>query len=181
MKKLLIFVLLLQTVCLTAAAQNFIPIVVQQYPPLTVVAHTVVLELPQEGATLGSDLTVEGGDGTYSYLWTDADGHTLGTSSTLHIDRAGSYYLKVTDAHLCSVSTLFTATTSNAVILSYQVKTAPVRIHTLDMAATMVKKLTDIAPGMSANIAALQLPSGVYLVNYIYGDGTALTKRILIP
>ena len=63
MKKLLIFVLLLQTVCLTAAAQNFIPIVVQQYPPLTVVAHTVVLELSQEGATLGSDLTVEGGDG----------------------------------------------------------------------------------------------------------------------
>lgn len=84
--------------CLThATAQSVVTIPLRQNPPLCVIAETVTVDLPSTPITIGADVTVSGGDGTYTYKWTDSQGTVIGSASTLTITTPGEYYFQVTD------------------------------------------------------------------------------------
>ena len=79
MKKLLLSVMMMMVLgAASAVAQTVIPVKVDQYPPLKAVAETVTVDVSQGAITVGSDVSVEGGDGSYTYLWTNAAGQQVG-------------------------------------------------------------------------------------------------------
>ncbi len=165
---------LLLTLCLTAvaSAQTVIDVTFEQYPPLRAVAQTVSVEVPAEGITLGSDVTVDGGDGSYSYLWTNADGETLSTEKTLVITRPGDYYLTVSDGHHCQVSVHFTATGADAIGSLTTDGLRQVRIFTV--AGTLILKTS------ATTDYARQLAEGVYVVCFIYSDGHEAIRKVTV-
>lgn len=62
-----------------------------------------------DGACDGSiDIVVEGGTGSYSYLWLDSESNTVGTSASLTGLCAGSYTVTVTDELGCEVTGVYT-------------------------------------------------------------------------
>lgn len=165
---------LLLTLCLTAvaSAQTVIDVTFEQYPPLQAVAGTVSVEVPLEGITLGSDVSVDGGDGSYTYLWTNAAGETLSTAKTLLITRPGDYYLQVSDGHHCQVSVHFTATASASVSSLTTDGLRQVRIF--NAAGTLILK-TSATTDYESSLAA-----GVYVVCFIYSDGHEAIRKVTV-
>jgi len=157
-------------------AQTVINVPLEQYPPLTVLAEQVTVDLPPEGFTLGSDLVVTGGDGTYTYTWTDAEGNTLSQSPTLTITNPGSYFLTVTDGHDCRVSTQFTATPGTGI--SNAQAEAPHSIRLFNLKGQLLSTFT----GTSARAAkpTYGLPTGVYIECRYYKDGHSDIRKITI-
>ena len=172
MKRVLLFLLAIVATA-AAGAQTVIDVAFEQYPPLRAVAQTVSVEVPAEGITIGSDVSVEGGDGSYSYLWTNAASETLSTQKTLTITEAGDYYLRVSDGQQCQVSVHFTATAPASVSSIPAEGLRQVRIFTA--AGTLIEK-TSATTGY-----ADRLPSGVYVVCFIYSDGHEAIRKIQIP
>ena len=76
MKKQSILVIFMLFISMVTNAQTIIDISIEQNPPLKVVAENVTLNIPPSGLNIGSDITVEGGDGNFSYTWTDSNGRS---------------------------------------------------------------------------------------------------------
>ena len=74
MKKQSILVIFMLFISMVSNAQTIIDISIEQNPPLKVVAENVTLNIPPSGLNIGSDIIVEGGDGNFSYTWTDSNG-----------------------------------------------------------------------------------------------------------
>lgn len=177
-KRILLITLLSVTgrAALPLCAQTLITVQMEQYPPLQVMAETVTVDLPPEGITLGSDLVVTGGDGSYRYAWTNASGQALGQSSTLAITAPGTYFLAVTDGHDCSVSTQFTVAPSTAVKAPATAQLRQIRLF--DTKGQLVKTITPT--GAHAAAHDLGLPAGVYVECSIYSDGRSDVRKITI-
>ncbi|NNC83886.1 MAG: hypothetical protein HKN79_09930, partial [Flavobacteriales bacterium] len=62
------------------------------------------------------DITVTGGTGTYSYLWTGPDAFTSGDEDISDLD-AGDYTVQVTDENLCTADSTITLSEPDAIIL----------------------------------------------------------------
>lgn len=193
-KKMVLAVMLAATTGMKA--QTTIDIGVKQYPPLHVTAETVSVELPTEGITLGSDLTVEGGDGNYTYSWTLTDGTEIGTEETLSVYQPGDYYLTVADGQQCQVSTLFTATATSGIgtatttkgsitvadghaLIQASKTIAQIRIADID-GRLAVRRMLPI-PSATTSIPLTGLGGGIFLLCCIYTDGHADVHRIIIP
>ncbi|MBQ8046478.1 MAG: T9SS type A sorting domain-containing protein [Prevotella sp.] len=192
MRKIALMLLLAALSC-QLSAQTVIDISVEQYPPLQVIASTVNIELPADGLTVGSDIAVEGGDGNYTYTWTDSQNNVLGREKTYHINSAGNYYLVVTDGKGCTVSTLFTASgetavngirqgnssisvTGNTLFVSFSRQASQVRLT--DTAGRLVLKETRLPAEGTATIDITSLPQGVYIVACVYPDGQTYAGKI---
>ena len=173
--------------------QTVINVQIEQNPQLTAVAETVTAELSGTGITLGSDLVVEGGDGSYTYLWTDDSGEELGTASTLSVTEPGGYYLAVTDGCQCSVSVKFTVTGTSGIdavvadgfsvecvdgklTVSSAKKIDSVRI--VNASGQLVRLVKN---GLSSGSFTLPLdnPRGVYIVCCVFDDGTGVVRQII--
>lgn len=178
MKKIILITLVL-CATLTAHAQTVIPIVIEQHPPLQVIAETTAIELPKEGLTVGSDLIVEGGDGNYTYNWTNNAGEQLGTAKTLMITKPGDYFLSVTDGRQCQVSAKFTATATNGIYPTAHTKTIR-QVRMINLSGVLVKTLNDIPDNGDIHFNSLGLQPGLYIVSYIYTDGSASVIRITV-
>lgn len=177
----------------TAYAQSVVTIPVLQYPPLSVIAENVTVELPTEGLTIGSNVSVSGGDGTYTYEWTDGNGTVIGTTSTLKISSAGEYFLKVTDGAGCSVSTKFTATSTNGIsaieagfkmtILSDMLhieSSIPVtEVRLLNVSGMLVKQYRPIKNSTSFD-CRLPQQHGIYIIAVVVNGEKAIVKRITL-
>ena len=161
---------------LPLCAQTVITVQLEQHPPLQVLSESVNVDLPPEGITLGSDLVVSGGDGTYKYSWENASGQTLSTASTLNVTAAGNYFLTVTDGHDCRVSTQFTVVPGSAVQTPEAGALRQIRLFNTK------GQLLKTIPGSAANPAATTygLPAGVYLRCCIYKDGRSAVSKIYI-
>ncbi|MCR5077225.1 MAG: hypothetical protein K6A82_04205 [Prevotella sp.] len=176
MKKQIILLAVMLLMSVLTKAQTVIGVSIDQNPPLTVIAETVMIGLPAGGLNAGSDISVEGGDGRYTYIWTDGDGRILGTERTLLITVPGDYYLRVADGNGCQVSTRFTATATDGIaVLDGKRPVSQLRI--VAPSGLLVKKIT--LPDLnSAENYGLQ--PGIYLFTYVHADGTATVRRTLI-
>ena len=178
-----------------AQAQSVIAVEIVQHAPLAVVADNVQVEIPVGGITLGSGVSISGGDGHYTYSWTNANGDVIGTEPTIDIYNAGNYYLAVTDGSTCTVSVQFTATAStgidavqhNAFTLTTDGGTLNVRspkpLSSVRLVATDGHLVASVKPSANATHATLStvsLPSGVYLVGCVFADGTELVKKVTL-
>lgn len=175
-----------------ASAQTVIDIPLEQFPRLSVVATTVTIDLDQGSNLLGSDLVVEGGDGNYSYLWTDADGQELSNESTLRVGKAGDYYLKVSDGHDCQVITKFTVTGTSTIdmlasrglhigfagqslVMNYD--TTPVQVRIVNTAGQLERKISRMPQnGITTDVS--NLPAGTYLVCVTFPDEKAIVVKL---
>ncbi len=160
---------------LPLCAQTVITVQLEQYPPLQVLSESVNVDLPPEGITLGSDLVVTGGDGSYNYLWTNASGEELGQATTLNVTAPGTYFLKVTDGHQCIVSTQFTVLPGTAVKAHKDENLSQIRLF--NTSGQLLKTITGTAASSSQ---AFGLPAGVYIQCRIYKDGHSAVSKITI-
>ena len=98
-----------------ASAQSIVEIpAFVQNPVFSVSASSVFLSFSGEKMTLGGDLVISGGSGTYAYEWT-AEGKVLGTASTLEIYSPGKYVLAISDACDCRKTVTFNVTGQGSV------------------------------------------------------------------
>ena len=169
MKRILMLVLTSVFVTL-ASSQTIIDINFTQYPPLKAVAQTVSVEIPVGGITIGSDVSVEGGDGQYTYRWTNAAGQTLGTDRTLTVTQVGDYYLVVTDGHQCQVSVHFIANAGEGISTIQTDGLCQIRIF--NAKGQLVKTTTSISD------YAEGLAPGTYVLCCIYTDGHAVVRKV---
>ena len=173
MKKYLLSVITMMVLGIaSAAAQTVIPVKVDQYPPLKAIAETVTVDVSQGPVTVGSDVSVEGGDGTYTYLWTDAAGNQMGTEKTYRITHFGNYYLKVTDGHGCQVSVLITAT-DPAGIAPNNIQDVQ-QIKLFDLKGRLIKNTRSVTTYTDG------LQDGTYVLCRIYADGTETIQKITV-
>ncbi|WP_337386231.1 T9SS type A sorting domain-containing protein [Prevotella sp.] len=196
MKKIsLSIVFLLLSLASTTKAQSVIAVQIEQHPPLGVVADNVQVEMPAGGMTLGSSVSVNGGDGTYTYSWTNANGDVLGTEPTLAITKEGDYYLAVTDASGCTVSVKFTASNSTGIESLQQgpfsltatdgtlniVSIKPLRNVRIVAANGQLVANTKLSTATKyASLSTASFSSGVYLVGCVFDDNTETVKKITI-
>ncbi|MGM0650699.1 MAG: PKD domain-containing protein, partial [Bacteroidota bacterium] len=61
---------------------------------------------------------VSGGEGTYSYIWENTSGDTIGTSATISGLTAGEYHLYVTDDAGCSDNGVYTVTEPDPLVVN---------------------------------------------------------------
>lgn len=92
-----------------ADAQTVIDLRFTQNPLFEVSTNSVATALPGDGTplTLGGDLTVAGGSGTYTYQWKDTSGATLGSNATLAVSTPGTYLLTISDQCDCAQEVTF--------------------------------------------------------------------------
>ena len=192
--KTVFLLMAIATGCPTTRAQTVIEIPFVQYAPLTVVADEVNISLSGDGIVVGSGVSIEGGDGIYTYSWTDSDGTVLATTPTFKMTQAGRYCLVVTDGHDCRVSTLFTATGTTGIVLDEglgmrddglkQVRVFDVSgrlLATYKPACTLPSQGGEKQPGCSSGLTSLGEGVGIgsaYLLVYIYADGKARAIKV---
>ena len=152
------------------SSQTIIDISFTQYPPLKAVAQTVSVEVPSGGITIGSDVSVEGGDGQYSYRWTDGAGETLGTDKTLTVTQVGDYYLVVKDGQQCQVSVHFIASAGEGISPVQMDGLCQIRLF--NEKGILIKKTSDTAHFDEG------LRPGVYVLCCIYKDGRETIRKI---
>lgn len=178
MIKQVLTALLLSLFSFTAQAQTVINVEVEQYPPLKATATTVEAELAADGITLGSDLVVEGGSGTYTYTWTNGEGTILGTEKTFRATEAGDYYLKVADSKDCQVSVAFKVTTTG--IASLTAKDGLRQIRITNEAGVLLRTIMVKAGAKDVNLREQGLLPGAYIVSFVYANGKAQVRKVII-
>lgn len=195
MKARLSALLLALTFMSVAKAQSVIAVSIEQHPPLGVAADEVQVELPDGGLALGGGVSVTGGDGSYTYRWTDDGGSLLGTDPTLYVGSAGYYYLAVTDGSGCSVSVRFTAVAPTGINgvkhggLAVAQDGAWLRLTTgkpirsVRLVSADGRLAREAAAGggeCKAAISTAGLAQGVYLVGCVFADNSETVKKLTI-
>lgn len=155
-----LFFLLAALLALPTAAQTVIDIRLEQYPPLTVAAETVEVDLATNSVVDAADYLM-GGDGNIDYLWTNAAGDELSRQSTLIIRQAGNYYLCATDGHHCQASLMVKATGEAATGIIAPTETTQPLSSTLHL-----------LPGL--------LPNGVAIRQHTDSNGMTHTSKVII-
>lgn len=173
------------------AAQTVINLHFTQNPLFEVSTNSVAAALPGDGTplTLGGDLTIAGGSGTYTYLWTDTDGTPLGEDSTLTITEPGDYLLTVSDQCDCAQT------------VTFSVQQAGIDAATIDGIRIFLSGTTLVIEGAEASQASAFTPAGmmvalftptqsvtefnleslspgVYLIQLLTTDNTLLIHKI---
>lgn len=153
-------------------AQTIINAKVDQYPPLKAIAENVRVELPAGGITLGSDLSVEGGDGNYTFLWANADGQQLSTTRTVTITTPGDYFLRVSDSHDCQVSVKFTAVASDGIIALDAQTIRQLRLY--DTTGKLIKQTQSLSTYTDG------LHKGTYVLSILLTDGRQTVRKVIV-
>lgn len=112
MKKFITATLILAAAACGCVAQTVVKIEVTQNPLFEVSTNNVAVTVPATGATIGGDLVIKGGSGTYAFRWYTAAGTLLGTDSTLSVDAQGIYYLDIKDTCDCLQTVEFNVATT---------------------------------------------------------------------
>lgn len=93
-------------------AQTIINMPFEQNPEFTTSAESVFTSISETGMTLGADLVIAGGSGTYTYEWSQ-EGNVLGNESTLYITQPGVYVLRIEDTCDCEKYVTFNVTSAS--------------------------------------------------------------------
>lgn len=186
---------------LATHAQTVLKIPFNQPTVFSVTPSSIFTLLPETGnIRLGLDAKISGGSGKYTYQWTSGE-QTLGTESTLTVDKAGIYLLLVKDEKGCQSSILYTVTGSAALTDAKKQNLkvwpnpskGPVSIQTKTM--TELENIILLTPdgktianyskkdlkieNNSVTLMLDKLPKGYYVLSVQYGKET-LTQAILL-
>lgn len=109
MKKIITAATALLLACSAGNAQSLVEMTVRQNPLFEVSTNYVNTALTDEmgSVTIGGDIVVKGGSGTYSYIWYSPSGASLGTDRTLTVTERGLYRLEISDTCDCTQSITF--------------------------------------------------------------------------
>ncbi len=176
-----------------AAAQTVIDLGFKQNPLFEVSTNSVAAALPGDGTplTLGGDLTIAGGSGTYTYLWTDATGAKIGDDATLSVSAPGTYLLTVADQCDCSHEVTFAvepagidaATLTDIRIFTHGTElhlegTEALQLTVFNPAGIMAAILTYSIPTSTFDLGSLQ--PGIYVIQILTTDNNLLIYKTQI-
>jgi hypothetical protein len=193
MKRNILFTLLFLFIGLVSKAQTVIDIPIEQNPPLKASAQTIAVEWQDGGVILVADKLISGGDGNYTYLWTDDNGLQIGTESKITATLPGNYYLKVTDGNGCQLSILYkvnnttiinsTSTSKGGISMALYGRTLRITSNSsfslkiIDESGSCISMKT-YSSGKK-NISLSSLPTGNFIF-YLLSNGKVMTAKYLI-
>lgn len=169
MKKLFTVSLVLFATAAFCRAQSVVNIDLHQNPVFEVSTNDVHLavESTENGITLGGDLIVRGGSGSYDYRWYNADGE-VGTTPAVTVTSPGEYLLDIKDKCDCLQTVHFFVSTSGIELNT---------VDTLHVTPNPTSGYIEIK-GFEAEQLAIVGMSG-RLEAVIHSDGTALQSADL--
>lgn len=167
---------------------------VEQNPLFEVSTNHVNVSTGDNNAvTLGGDLVIKGGSGTYSYRWYSASDPELGNESTLTVNTPGVYMLDITDTCDCNQTVEFNV--SNAAVsdiacgtlrLSPNPTEGPVAVDGFDAVQIAVtgmsgrmECLVDCNGSIIRDFDLSHLPSGQYIVTLSDAEGHVAVARLI--
>jgi len=180
-----------------SSAQSIVAIpAFDQNPVFSVSATSVFLSFSGEKMTLGGDLVISGGSGTYTYEWTAAD-KVLGSGPTLEIASPGKYILSISDACDCQKTVIFNVTgqggVSDASSNSFRVYPIPavdrltvearngknmMQVSVTSMDGRMVI-FSPVENKSKCNVNVSELPAGMHVVHCVYEGKEVETTMFL--
>ncbi len=175
-----------------ADAQSVISLNFKQNPLFEVSTGNVDLALPDDGSslTLGADLTVSGGSGRYTYVWTDGNKDVLGEESTLTVSTPGTYLLTISDQCQCSHEVGFNLTSAGiedvlpdvaVEIRGREVILGGMEARQVSLFSTsgmMVYLKTMVSPAGSFSLD--EVPAGIYMMQVMTSAGRLITRKIIL-
>lgn len=195
MKKLITFALALAASGIACFGQSIVSMPVVQNPLFQVSTNEVNATFPEASSslTLGGDLIITGGSGTYSFRWYDNTGKDLGNESTLRVDAPGKYLLDVTDTcdclqtvnfnlsyagvdeiHVSKVSISFDSMSGQVDIEGFD----PVQLCAVDMSGRLAAVIDH--GGVVFHTADLSsLPGGVYIITLTDPFGSVTSLKLI--
>lgn len=163
---------------------------VEQNPLFAVSTDYVEATMTDNGIILGANVVIEGGSGSYIYLWTDENSTELGTESTLNVTDSGIYYLKISDTCDCQLTVEFNIKPAGIDSIESDAIKCYVENKTLYVEnSSQVKQLTLVSIDgiMSAvynypnpQIDVNTLNTGVYIANMLTVNDDMITSKIVI-
>lgn len=179
-----------------AHAQTVIDMTFVQNPLFEVSTNDVTASLDQGSLSLGADVVITGGSGTYTYRWYTTDGQTLASDSSLEVTAAGEYLLDVTDQCDCLQTIAFHITGQvpagihslrAADVISYDDTSATIRFSSdaaiyqacIVAANGRLCRVATAYDGSLSHIDLTTLTPGAYVVQAIMSDGNVLTHKII--
>lgn len=194
MKKLILSIALTFAAVFGCQAQSLVKMPVAQNPLFEVSTNEVNVsagDAPE--VTLGGDLVVKGGSGSYVYRWYNNAGNNLGTDATLCVSTPGAYFLDIKDTCDCLQTVRFNVTnagvnviTADALRLSPNPTDGPVEVAGFDavqiavvaMSGQMVALIDmDGEPVRSFDLS--NLPAGQYIATLSDAEGHTAVARII--
>lgn len=169
MKKLFTFSLVLFAAVAFCRAQSVVNIDLQQNPVFEVSTNDVHLavESTENGITLGGDLVVKGGSGSYDYRWYNAGGE-LGTTPTITITIPGEYMLDIKDKCDCQQTVRFFVSTAGVDLIT---------VDTPSITPNPTSGYIEIKGFEAVQLAVVGMSGRLEVV--IQSDGTALRSADL--
>ena len=194
MKRFLTAVSSVLVTLFAAYSQSVVEMHLPQNPLFEVSTNTVNAGMPEGSAsmTIGADLVIKGGSGTYAYRWYTAAGEELGKEATLTITGIGTYLLDVTDTCDCLQTVEFkvsTASINDVEAPALQITPNPTRGY-IELSAPAVQlTATDMAGRLAALIDAAgetftsadlsRLSAGTYIVAVTDATGNVFTTKLI--
>lgn len=184
-------------VCLGAAAQSVVKMPVSQNPLFEVSADNVAVAVPDgsDRVTLGADLVIAGGSGTYTYRWYTPSGDELGEMPTVEVEASGVYLLDITDTCDCLLTVRFDVATAgidsaeaySKIILSPNPADGivevegfePRQITLVDMSGRMAAFKAGAYGSSLSSFDVSTLAPGQYIVCMTDGYGRKATARLI--
>ena len=178
---------------LMLSAQTRIPMPVSQNPPFEVSTNEVTVEFAAPQMTIGGDVIVAGGSGTYSYRWCRGS-EEISTEAVLTIEEAGVYDLYISDTCDCLQHVTFTVQAAsvegvggdtvalypNPVTDYLTISGLRLRqVCVVSMAGALVAVHGDFAPGTATQVDMTSLPAGEYVVNCVTENRDVITAKIV--
>lgn len=188
---------ILTTITATAwcvlSAQTYIAMPVSQNPPFGVSANEVYVEFVPPTMTIGGDLVVTGGSGSYTYLWKHGSTE-IGREASIEISEAGVYELNISDACDCLQRVVFTVNPASVEgVGTSEVSVYPnpasdrltvsgmslVQVSIVSMSGKLVAVHSGFGRDARADIDVSGLPAGEYIVNLVGENHKVVTRKIV--
>lgn len=166
MKKILTAAAFVIACACGCAAQTIVNMPVAQNPLFEVSTNSVTVNIPDNGGvTLGGDLAITGGSGSYTFRWYNASGTTLGNGSTLEVSDPGTYLLDIDDTCDCRQTVTFNVATAGI---------DAVALESFSISPNPTDGLVEISGFEAMQICAVSL-SGKMVALVVSEDGTPMS------
>ena len=193
MHRIVSLLITLSLACGTFNAQTLITMPVKQNPPFEVSVKEVFLEFVAPSITIGGDVVVTGGSGSYSYRWYSGS-DKIGDDALLTIEEAGVYDLYIDDTCDCvqrvsfivtpssveGVGTDFAGVYPNPVddrLVISGIKA--VQVNILSIAGQLESVYADFGDEEQIELNVSALPAGDHIVNIVTSEHKVVTKKIV--
>lgn len=194
MKRIFATIAVLTAAAGVCSAQSVVRMPVEQNPLFEVSAnHVNVSASGDNGITLGADLVIKGGSGTYSYRWYSSADRELGNEPTLAVSGPGVYMLDITDTCDCMQTVEFNVTNAGvadieygSLVLSPNPSDGPVAVDGFDAVQIAVvgmsgrmELLVDRSGYVIREFDVSDLARGQYIVTLSDSEGHVAVARLI--